>query len=77
MLFVKWKYESLRLCIELDKIAIKNKYHLPRINDLLDQSKEAYVFSKIDLSFGYHQLKIKVDDAPKIVFRTKYRILSF
>ena len=54
--------DSLRLCItykELNKLTIKNKYPLPRIDDLFDQLKDAVHFSKIDLRSGYHQLKIK------------------
>ena len=57
VLFVKKKDGTLRICVdyrELNKVTIKNKYHLPRIDDLFDQLKEAVVFSKIDLRFGYH-----------------------
>ena len=62
VLFLKKKDGSLRLCIdyrELNQVTIKNKYPLPRIDDLFDQLKEAAVFSKIDLRSGYHQLRIK------------------
>ena len=62
ILFVKKKDGSMRLCIdyrELNKLTIKNKYPLPRIDDLFDQLKGAVHFSKIDLRSGYHQLKIK------------------
>ena len=62
MLFVKKKDGTMQLCIDyrqLNKITIKNKYPLPRIDDLFDQLQGANVFSKIDLRFGYHQLKIK------------------
>ena len=62
MLFVKKKDGNLRLCIydkQLNKVTIKNKYPLPRIDDLFDQMKEAKVFSKIDLRSGYHQVRIK------------------
>ena len=58
----------MRLCIdywELNKVTIKNKYMLPRVDDLFDQLKGATVFSKIDLRSGYHQLKIKESDVPK------------
>ncbi|XP_028067473.1 uncharacterized protein LOC114270223 [Camellia sinensis] len=65
VLFVKKKDGTLRLCIdyrELNKVTIKNKYPLPRIDDLFDQLQGAQVFSKIDLRSGYHQLKVKADD---------------
>jgi len=73
VLFVRKKDGSLRLCIdyqELNKVRVKNKYPLPRINDLFDQLASASVFSKIDLRSGYHQLKIKKEDVPKTAFRT-------
>ena len=71
VLFVKKKDGSLRLCIDyrqLNKDTIKNKYPLPRIDDLSDQLQGAKVFSKIDLRSGYHQLKIKTEDVPKTSF---------
>ena len=61
MLFVKKKDGSLRMCIDyrlLNSVTIKNKYPLPRIDDLFDQLKRALVFSKIDLRSSYHQVKI-------------------
>ena len=61
MLFVRKKDGSLRLCIdyrELNRV-VKNKYPLPRIDDLFDQLGSVVVFSKIDMRFGYHQLKVK------------------
>ena len=80
MLFVKKKDGSLRLCIdyrELNKLTIKNKYPLPRIDDLFDQLKDAVYFSKIDLRTGYHQLKIKPEDIPETAFRTRYGHYKF
>ena len=63
MLFVKKKDGTLRLCIDyrqLNKLTVKNKYLLPRIDDLFDQLKGASIFSKVDLQSGYHQLRIKM-----------------
>ncbi len=61
----------MRLCIDyrqLNKVTIKNKYPLPRIDDLFDQLAGSKVFSKIDLRSRYHQMLIKEDDVPKIAF---------
>ena len=73
VLFVKKEDGTLRLCIDyrgLNKITVKNRYSLPRINDLFDQLRGAGTFSKIDLRSGYHQLRIKDKDIPKTAFRT-------
>ena len=75
MLLVKKKDGSMRLCVDysqLNKVTIKNKYPLPRIDDLMDQLVGAQVFSKIDLRSGYHQIKVKDEDVPKTAFRTRY-----
>jgi hypothetical protein len=56
----------------LNNITIKNKYPLPRIQDLFDQVKGAGVFSKIDFRSGYHQIKIKKEDVPKTAFVSRY-----
>ena len=77
---MKKKDGSLRLCVDyrqLNNVTIKNKYPLPRIDDLFDQLQRASVFSKIDLRSGYHQLKIKKADIPKIAFRTRYGHYEF
>ncbi|KAL0560523.1 hypothetical protein IC582_000928 [Cucumis melo] len=80
VLFVKKKDGSMRLCIdyrELNKVTVKNRYPLPRIDDLFDQLQGATVFSKIDLRSGYHQLRIKDEDVPKTAFRSRYGHYKF
>jgi hypothetical protein len=70
----------LRLCIDfrqLNKVTVKNKYHLPRIDDMFDQLRGARIFSKIDLIYGYHQVRIKEEDISKTSFRTRYGHYEF
>jgi hypothetical protein len=72
-IFVSKKDGTQRMCMDyysLNEVTIKNKYHLPKIDDLFDQLKGACVFSKIDLRSGYHQLKIRASDMPKTTFIT-------
>ena len=61
----------------LNEVTIKNNYSLPRIDDLFDQLRGAYVFSKIDLRSGYHQLKIRATDIPKTTFTTRYGLYEY
>src|SRR5438876_7722258 len=80
VLFVKKKDGSLCMCIDyrsLNEVTIKNKYPLPRIDDLFDQLKGAKFFSKIDLRLGYYQLRIRIEDIPKIAFSTRYGHYEF
>ena len=80
VLFVNKKDGTMRLCIdyrELNRVTVRKKYPLPRIDDLFDQLQRAQVFSKIDLRYGYHQLKIKGEDIPKTTFRMRYRHYEF
>ncbi|XP_050893267.1 uncharacterized protein LOC127098656 [Lathyrus oleraceus] len=75
MLLVRKKDGSIRLCVDyrqLNKVTIKNKYQLLRIDDLMDQLVGACVFNKIDLRSGYHQIRVKAEDIPKNAFRTRY-----
>ncbi|GJZ45722.1 putative reverse transcriptase domain-containing protein [Tanacetum coccineum] len=80
VLFVKKKDDSFRMCIdyrELNKLTVKNRYPLPRIDDLFDQLQGSQFFSKIDLRSGYHQLRVHEDDIPKTAFRTRYGHFKF
>ena len=73
VLFAKKKDKTLRLCIDhtqLNKVTIKNRYPLLRIDDLFDQLRGAQVYFKIDLRTGYHRLRVREADIPKTVFRT-------
>ncbi|GJU97435.1 putative reverse transcriptase domain-containing protein, partial [Tanacetum coccineum] len=80
VLFMKKKDGSFRMCIdyrELNKLTVKNRYPLSRINDLFDQLQGSGVYSKIDLRSGYHQLHIKEEDIPITAFRTRYGHFEF
>nr|GEV50356.1 hypothetical protein [Tanacetum cinerariifolium] len=80
VLFVKKKDGSFRMCIdypELNKLTVKNRYPLPRIDDLFDQLHGPSIYSKIDLRSGYHQLRVREQDVPKTSFRTRYGHYEF
>ncbi|GJY03721.1 putative reverse transcriptase domain-containing protein, partial [Tanacetum coccineum] len=80
VLFSKKKYVSFRMCIdyrELNKLTVKNRYPLPRIDDLFDQLQGSSVYLKIDLRSGYHQLRVREEDIPKTAFRTRYGHYEF
>ncbi|GJR65787.1 putative reverse transcriptase domain-containing protein [Tanacetum coccineum] len=80
VLFVKKRDGSFRMCIDyrkLNKLTVKNRYPLPRINDLFDQLQGSSVYSKIDMRSGYQQLHIKEEDIPTTAFRTRYGHFKF
>nr|GEY52399.1 putative reverse transcriptase domain-containing protein [Tanacetum cinerariifolium] len=80
VLFVKKKDGSFRMCIdyrELNKLTVKNRYPLPRIDDLFDQLQGSCVYLKIDLRLSYHQLRVREQDVPKTAFRTRYGHYEF
>jgi hypothetical protein len=85
VIFVEKKDGTQRMCVDyqlLNEVTVKNKYPLPRIEDLFDQVRGAKVFSKIDLHSGYHQMKIRWSDFPKTAFTTRcglyeYIVMSF
>ena len=80
VLFAKKKDKTLQLCIDYrqsNRVTIKNRYPLPRIDDLFDQLRGARVYSKIDLRTSYHQLRVRETDIPKIAFRTWYGHFEF
>jgi hypothetical protein len=80
VLFVEKKDGTQRMCVDyrsLNEVTIKNKYPLPRIEDLFDQMKGASIFSKIDLRLGYHQLMIRESDIPKTAFHNRYGLYEY
>ena len=80
VLFVKNEDGSMCMCIyyrHLNKLTVRNKYPLPRIDDLFDQLQGSTIFSKIDLRSGYHQLKIREEDVPKSTFCSRYGHYEF
>jgi hypothetical protein len=80
MIFVLNNDGTQRLCADfraLSEVSIRNKYLLPRIDDMFDQLRGACVFSKIDLRLGYHQLKVRECDIPKIAFVLRYGLYEF
>jgi hypothetical protein len=80
VLFVEKKDGTQRMCVDyrsLNEVTIKNKYPLPQIEDFFDEMKGASVFSKIDLTSGYHQLKIRESDIPKTTFSTRYELYEY
>ncbi|GKF91683.1 putative reverse transcriptase domain-containing protein, partial [Tanacetum coccineum] len=80
VLFVKKKDGSFWMCIDyrkLNKLTVKNRYPLPRIDDLFDHLQGSRVYSKIDLRSGYHQLRVREEDIPKTAFRTRYGHYEF
>ncbi|GJT05528.1 putative reverse transcriptase domain-containing protein [Tanacetum coccineum] len=75
VLFVKKKDGSFRMCIDyrkLNKLTVKNRYPLPRIDDLFDQLQGSSIYSKIDLRSSYHHLRVREQDIPKTAFQTRY-----
>ncbi|GJS98536.1 putative reverse transcriptase domain-containing protein [Tanacetum coccineum] len=80
VLFLKKKVGSFRMCIdyrELNKLTVKNRYPLPRIDDLFDQLQGSRVYFKIEMRSGYHQLRVREEDIPKTAFRTRYGHYEF
>ena len=80
IIFVDKRDGTTRLCVDyrkLNDVTIKNKYPLPKIEDLFDQLNGARIFSKVDLRTGYHQLKVRETDIPKTAFTTRYGLYEY
>jgi hypothetical protein len=80
VIFVPKKNDTQRLSMDyhaLNDVTVKNKYSLPRIDDLFDQLRGVYVFSKIDLRSGYHQSKVRECDIPKTAFVSRYGMYEY
>jgi hypothetical protein len=80
VLFVEKKDKELHLCVDYrpcNAVTINNKYPLPRIDILFDQLAGAHVFSKIDLRSGYHHIRIRAEDIPKMAFTTRYGLFEY
>ncbi|MDM1630732.1 RNA-directed DNA polymerase, partial [Escherichia coli] len=80
VLFQKKKDGTLRLCVDyrgLNQLTVKNKYPIPRIDELLDRLNGAQIFTKIDLKSGYYQIRINDQDIPKTAINTRYGHYEF
>ena len=80
IIFVDKRDGTTRLCVDyrkLNDVTIKNKYPLPKIENMFDQMNGARIFSKIDLCTGYHQLKVREEDIPKTAFTTRYGLFEY
>jgi hypothetical protein len=80
VIIVNKKDGGVRMCVNfkgLNKLTIKNKYPLPRMDDLIDRLSRAKYFTKLDLRSGYHQIRIKTEDIPKTGFRTRFGHYEF
>jgi hypothetical protein len=80
IMMVPKKYDTWRMCVDyraLNKITVKNRYSLPRIDDLLDQLNNVVYFTKLDFLSGYHQIRVPEHDAWKTTFKTKHGLFEW